>query len=155
MQNKLKFKKSWDKAKVWVRVWVTQGETPNIIYNSHTMRRIVGFWTNTINLLHLKGQEGSVNTKILEKLGLTFLISREGKCRGIPRFGNESGKKFWVSSSEWRKKGILSHLKLPRECHVLVDFPSERKKTLQLPPSRVLEWPKECPKKKTHTFQLQ
>jgi len=59
IQNKPKFKKSWDREKVWVRVWVTQGVAPNIIHNSHSMRRIVGFWTNIINLLHLEGQEGS------------------------------------------------------------------------------------------------
>jgi len=74
MQNKLKSKKSWDKPKVGVRVGATQGGAPNTMHNSHTMRGIVEFWSNTINFLHLEGQEGSVNIKSLEKLGLTFLI---------------------------------------------------------------------------------
>jgi len=50
-------------------------EAPNTIHNSHTMRKIVRFWTNTTNLLHIEDQKGSVNTKSLEKLGLTFPIS--------------------------------------------------------------------------------
>jgi len=59
MQNKAKFKKNWDKAKVRA----TPKEAPNTIHNSHTEEDS-----------KISNQEGSMN-KSLEKLGLTFLIS--------------------------------------------------------------------------------